>query len=209
MPSPRRKQRFALFGLLSSGFLVKLLLGAVAVAAVGGVTASAVRQSDEPAVAVEVMVPETQAPATTVEELEPETITVTEATSTTVVAEDGQISSAQEYAAAVQVWADCVSREAAAHSGGAFDPHEECPDKPSPHEFGFDVLEPPGHDDEGPGNSENAPGQNKDDAPGNSENAPGQSDDDAPGNSENAPGQNKDEKADKEDKPDPQDKTDA
>ena len=37
---------------------------------------------------------------------------------------------------------------------------------------------PPGHDPNGPGNSENAPGHNKykkgDDGPGNSENAPGQ-----------------------------------
>ena len=34
---------------------------------------------------------------------------------------------------------------------------------------------PPGHDRNGPGNSENAPGHNKHgDGPGNSENAPGQ-----------------------------------
>lgn len=34
---------------------------------------------------------------------------------------------------------------------------------------------PPGHDPNGPGNSENAPGHNKHgDGPGNSENAPGQ-----------------------------------
>lgn len=34
---------------------------------------------------------------------------------------------------------------------------------------------PPGHDPDGPGNSENAPGHNKHgDGPGNSENAPGQ-----------------------------------
>ncbi len=36
------------------------------------------------------------------------------------------------------------------------------------------VVVPPGHDPNGPGNSENAPGHNKHhDGPGNSENAPG------------------------------------
>ena len=49
----------------------------------------------------------------------------------------------------------------------------------------------PGQNDEGgPGNSENAPGQNDEGGPGNSENAPGQNDEGGPGNSENAPGQN-------------------
>ena len=51
----------------------------------------------------------------------------------------------------------------------------------------------PGQNQEGgPGNSENAPGQNQEGGPGNSENAPGQNQEGGPGNSENAPGQNND-----------------
>ena len=103
------------------------------------------------------------------------------------------------YAAAVYAWAECVSREAEQHDGGEFDPADECGDLPE-----WDDLVAPGHDEDGPGNSENAPGHDEDgpgnseiapgqdeDGPGNSENAPGQ-DEDGPGNSENAPGQDED-----------------
>jgi len=51
----------------------------------------------------------------------------------------------------------------------------------------------PGNSGDAPGqNKEDAPGQNKEDAPGNSGDAPGQNKEDAPGNSGDAPGQNKD-----------------
>jgi hypothetical protein len=53
----------------------------------------------------------------------------------------------------------------------------------------------PGHDENGPGNSENAPGHDEN-GPGNSENAPGH-DENGPGNSENAPGHTKPDKKNK------------
>jgi hypothetical protein len=193
----KRRKRAALFGLLSSGLVVKLFVGAVAVAAVGSVAASAVRTDAVPPPVATTVVHRSTTLATT-----PDATASSDAGNTpappvapaTADDVDSQVAAAHEYAAAIQEWADCVSREASAHSGGPFDPHEACPFKPMLGKYGLDEPDngtvPPGHDLDGPGNSENAPGQS-DDGPGNSENAPGQSDD-GPGNSENAPGKSKD-----------------
>jgi hypothetical protein len=215
-PSPKRRRRTAWFGLLSSGLLLKGLLGAVALAAVGGVTASAVMDDDEPA-AVVAAPPETVTTADVPEFAAadvPEFAPPVDFTQTTMSSEfyqtttsaavvtgeasqvnpADQVAAAHSYAAAVRGWADCVAEAAQEHSGGAFNPFEACPDKPDPATFGLDDPAgdvPPGQDPDGPGNSENAPGHD-DEGPGNSENAPGQ-DDEGPGNSENAPGQDDEE----------------
>jgi hypothetical protein len=168
-------------------------MGAVAVAAVGGVAASTVRSSESPttvapttaAVAAPTEDPLTSSPAAVGI---PDTLAFVET--------DPSASAAHEYVAAIQAWADCVAEKASAHTGGRFDPDVACPGKPQP-----PAGDAPGHDDLGPGNSGDAPGHD-DLGPGNSEDAPGH-DDLGPGNSEDAPGQNK---PPKEDKPPREDK---
>jgi hypothetical protein len=187
--------------------LFKMLMGAVAVAAVGGVAATAISQPDPP---------QLLSPATTQAVAAPAATTVAAAddpvpaTLGFVDSDPSQRTAAEAYVAAVQEWAACVAAAASAHTGGSFDPLVACPDKPSPQDHGFPANDAPGHDPDGPGNSENAPGQTGEgpgnsenapghdpDGPGNSENAPGQTGE-GPGNSENAPGQNKPPKDDKD-----------
>jgi hypothetical protein len=170
--------------LFSSGILAKTLLGAVALAAVGG-AASTVLQSEDPVVEPNEIV----APSTSQAEVVAAVDTSPSAPddSDGIIIEAGRDDEAvAAFVAAVQAWSDCVSEAASAHSGGAFDPHEACPDKPRPGDFGVNI---PGHDEDGPGNSEDAPGHDED-GPGNSEDAPGH-DEGGPGNSESAPGQTK------------------
>jgi len=195
VPGKRQSRRGAFLALMSSGFFVKGLLGAVALAAVGGATATTVFGHEGPESApvetsVERVVQTTAGPA-----IDPSSTAIVAAAATTEAPEaqagepGGQVFS---YVAAVEAWADCVAEAAASHVGGAFDPNETCPGKPSPGEFGLPDNGPgnsenaPGLDETGPGNSENAPGHDES-GPGNSENAPGL-DESGPGNSENAPG---------------------
>ena len=178
-PLGRRSHRAAALGILSSGILVKMLMGAVALAAVGGVTASlrseAVSASADPVPAVTAAA----SPGTTVTPVvasTDETIAAVELSNETGAVPDA----VHEYVLAVQAWAECVAEAATAHSGGAFDPHENCLDYAVPGDFGLDdrdgdTEEPPGHDVDGPGNSENAPGHDVGGS-GNSENAPGHDD---------------------------------
>jgi hypothetical protein len=175
-----------------------MLLGAVAVAAVGGVAASTMMQPNAP----QLLSPATTlAVAPTVDS----TVITTAGDATPVTVESevespngdtSQRAAAEAYVAAVQEWANCVAEAASDHSGERFDPMAACPNKPSPQDHGFPANDAPGHDPAGPGNSENAPGQTGE-GPGNSENAPGQTGE-GPGNSENAPGQNKPPKDDKD-----------
>jgi len=157
-PSPatvRRRRRAAVLGIFSSGLLLKMLLGAVAVAAVGGFTASSVLQSEATAAAA-------QAPAAAPTGAAAAMVATTATTSNTAAtvlagledpaATEPRVQAAHEYAAATQVWAECVSDAASAHSSGRFDPSAACGEKPRSVDFGLDV------DDDGPGNSENAPG---------------------------------------------------
>ena len=185
-PTVHRSHRGALVGILSSGFLVKMLMGAVALAAVGGATAS-LRSEPVPAAAdVIPAVITTVMPSTTATPFVITDDDVSESTPEVGAAVD-------EYVVAVQIWAACVSDAATAHSGGSFDPREACGPRPEPGDFGLDD-----HDEDGPGNSENAPGHDEN-GPGNSENAPGH-DENGPGNSENAPGHS-DGDEEKKDKP--------
>ena len=178
----RRPRRAVWFSLLTSSLLLKSLLGAVAVAAVGGVAGAALQPAGD---------------------LSPATTTSTVVTTSAVVIDDASENSSapivvaaaegpsqaegdvsvpatdhdvEGFVAAIQEWADCVSAAASAHSGGGFDPVAACDEKPSPADYGIGNSEnAPGHGEDGPGNSENAPGHGED-GPGNSENAPGQSD---------------------------------
>jgi hypothetical protein len=227
-PTVRRSHRAALVGILSSGFLVKMLMGAVALAAVGGVTAS-LRSEPVPVAGDVIPVVETMIPSTS-------TTFAPAATDTPAVVTDddtrvdtdesatrngGESAAVYDYVVSIQAWAECVSDAATAHLGGEFYPSEICGDLPEPGDFGVDGRDDdgdsegapgldedgpgnsedaPGHDDNGPGNSEDAPGHD-DNGPGNSENAPGY-DDDGPGNSEDAPGPNGgDDDEQKKDKP--------
>ena len=162
-PRQRRTRRAAILGLFSSGFLLKMLLGAVAVAAVGGVAASTMMQPNAP----QLLSPATTlAVAPTVDS----TVITTAGDATPVTVESevespngdtSQRAAAEAYVAAVQEWANCVAEAASDHSGERFDPMAACPNKPSPQDHGFPANDAPGQTGEGPGNSENAPGQNK------------------------------------------------
>ncbi len=187
LPGPR-SHRAAIVGIFSSGFLLKMLMGAVALATVGGVTASL--QSD-PVAASSSPPP---AAATVVPNLVPSTIAAvvpidsdTEVPDAVVDPTRGsdQVAAAHEYVAAVQAWADCVSEAASTHSRGTFDPVAVCEKPSTPADFDI-----PGHDEDGPGASEDAPGHDED-RPGASEDAPGH-DEDGPGASEDAPGHDED-----------------
>ena len=176
----RRPRRAAWFSLLTSSLLLKSLLGAVAVAAVGGVAGAALQPAEDPVLVVAGSVTTTVAVAST----EPPVTTGTaEVTSVSIDAtqeevEEATSSSDQDVAgfvAAIQSWADCISDAASAHSGGRFDPALACDERPSPADYGLGHSEDaPGHDEDGPGNSEDAPGHDED-GPGNSQDAPGQS----------------------------------
>jgi hypothetical protein len=214
-PTVRQSHRAALVGILSSGFLVKMLMGAVALAAVGGVTAS-LRSEPVPVAGDVIPVVETMIPGTS-------TTFSTAATDTPAIGTDddtgvdagksatangGESAAVHDYAVSIQAWAECVSDAVTAHLGGEFDPSAACGDLPAPGDFGVDgrdddgeSADPPGQDDDGPGNSEDAPGHD-DDGPGNSEDAPGH-DDDGPGNSEDAPGHDDDGPGNSENAPGP------
>jgi hypothetical protein len=195
-PVPRRRSRRAAFlAVMTSGLFIKGLLGAVALAAVGGAAATTVFGHDSPdnvqvATTVVQEVQTTSAPAA-----DASASAVVDATATTE-APDVQTVDFDDpvfaYVAAVQAWSDCVAEAAASHGGGPFDPNEACPNEPSPDDFGLvdngpgNSEDAPGHDVSGPGNSEDAPGHDVS-GPGNSEDAPGH-DVSGPGNSEDAPG---------------------
>jgi hypothetical protein len=177
---------------------LKMLLGAVALAAVGGVAASTVphREEARPAtttITTEAVVVADTATATSGPEV------VATATDPKVFPEvDSAIATAaHEYAAEIQLWAECVSAAASAHTGGRFDPLAAgCPDKPRPSDFDLPAVAAPGHGEDGPGSSGDAPGHGED-GPGSSGDAPGDGED-GPGASADAPGQNKPPKEEKD-----------
>jgi hypothetical protein len=119
----------ALVGLLSSGLLIKMMLGSVAFAAVGSWAAAAVLApaptSTPPVVETQTNVVD-EAPAVIGEpalQVEP-AMTIDE-----IVSEaNEQAARAHDMATAVKEWADCVSAAAVEHRGGAFDPKSACQD---------------------------------------------------------------------------------
>lgn len=190
----RRSRRAAFFALFSSGMLVKTLLGAVALAAVGGAAASTVMHSGDEPVVVETTVVSATAAATTATTAE--TTSTSASTTSAPLAAEPASEDVDGYVAAVQAWADCVATAASEHAGGSFDPAAAC-DKPRPADYGLDdgetdqpvtTVDAPGLDEDG---EETIPPGHDEDGPGESENAPGH-DEDGPGASEDAPGQNKD-----------------
>ena len=135
--SPMRSRRIALVGLFSSGLLAKLMLGSVALAAVGSWAAATV-MAPPPPIVLSPTAPVAEATtSTTVAEgpalKDAPAVSVEEAVS---AAED-QAAKAHDFAAATQEWADCVSTAAIAHSGGEFSPWEECR-HPRLSDFGMD-----------------------------------------------------------------------
>ena len=135
--SPMRSRRMVLVGLFSSGLLVKLMLGAVALAAVGSWAAATV-MAPPPPIVISPTAPVAEATtSTTVAEgpalRDPPAASVEEVVS---AAED-QAAKAHEFATATQNWANCVSTKAILHRGGEFSPWEACPGHPRLSDFGL------------------------------------------------------------------------
>ena len=187
-PTTRRSRR-AIVAFFTSGIFIKGLLGAVAVAAVGGAAATSVRDDPTAASAAPETTAVTRVVPTTVEPpveapVEPpvERAAIVSITKTTVgpPAQLEIVDAVARYVVAVEAWADCVS-ETEAQSTEAFDPEQECPGKPEPGDYGL-----AGGSGDDPDTAATAAGE-VEDGPGNSEDAPGH-DEDGPGNSEEAPG---------------------
>ena len=115
-------RRTALLGILSSGFLAKMVLGAVAVAAAGAVAVSLPYEAaDAPFVnpaATEILL-QTETPLIETEVVE-------------TLPANALLERVSAYVESVQQWSDCVSNAAREHSGGPFDPKEACGDTPAP-----------------------------------------------------------------------------
>jgi hypothetical protein len=177
-------RRTALLGILSSGFLAKMVLGAVAVAAAGAVAVSRPAEpADAPIVspaATEILL-QTEAPLIETE--------VVETLPSNVLLE--RVSA---YVESVQEWGECVSDAAREHSGEPFDPKEACDDMPAASEHGLDTIRgnsanAPGQQEQPPGKAADAPGQ-QEQPPGKAADAPGQQEQ-PPGKAADAPGQNR------------------
>ena len=162
----RISRRTALLGIFSSGFLAKMVIGAVAVAALGGVAVSLPHEAADAPIG---------APASTQTFLHTDTALVETDLVEPLPADDALLERVHAYVESVQQWGDCVSDAARKHSGEPFDPKTTCGPTPAAAEHGLDTIR---------GNSADAPGQH--DPPGNAADAPGQHD--PPGNAADAPG---------------------
>ena len=166
----RISRRTALLGILSSGFLAKMVLGAVAVTALGGVAVSLPHETADAPIGP---------PASTQTLLQTDTAPVETDLVEPLPADDALLERVHAYVESVQQWGDCVSDEARKHSGGPFDPKTVCNDMPAASEHGLDTIrgnsaDAPGHRQDPPGNAADAPGQQ--DPPGKSVDAPGTAD---------------------------------
>lgn len=134
---PRRlhPRRAALIGLLSSGLLIKIMVGSIAVAAVGGWAASTAHTSDPPPPVLGIDLRTTD--STLMQE--PAEPTVDEILDTA----REQAEHAQGLTDASR--ADCVSRWAKMHSGERLDPREVRGERPDPSDFG--IGKPPAAED--------------------------------------------------------------
>jgi uncharacterized membrane protein YgcG len=184
--SRRRKLAYAGF---TSGLAVKLLFGAVAVAAVTGGTAAVTGNLPgglQDAVSgaashLGVDLPSGHQTATDHNvATTSETTTTLDVTSTTIAGTEDEDPNGHEraeaYTAAVAAWTECVQSRDATGKGNPT-PHEACGDHPDPHDFGL-PGEPPAAS--GGSGKDNAPGQQddkgkSDDSQGNSDDAPGRS----------------------------------
>ena len=165
--APVKSKRMALVGLFSSGLLIKMMLGSVALAAVGSWAASAVLApaptSTPPVVQTQTTVVD-EAPAV----IDEPALQVERAmTIDEIVSEaNEQAALAHEIAAKTRAWADCISMAAIEYRGRAGDPQSRCEDLKPP--FGLGQSQRP--DDAGnpdhPAKPEHANDGNKDEAPG-------------------------------------------
>lgn len=166
---PRRTRRMAIIGLFSSGLLFKMMLGYVALAAVGGWVANTVFAPPPPIVTShsgDETSSTTLAGGSAVESREAPLGAAAQAMSmeelVSVAAEEA--TRAHEFAAATQEWANCVSASAIAHRGGEFSPWDVCPGHPQLSDFGLG---------EGLGRPDSPPGWvNKPEDPGKSNSRP-------------------------------------
>lgn len=125
----RRGGRAVLLGLLSSGFLAKMLIGAAAVAAIGGAATGISRVTPDPGIA------RTTTTSSIVETEVPASGLVAPGTAVNVVAEppasEELVERALAYVTEVETWGECVSLAAREHSGEGLDPKEECGEMPA------------------------------------------------------------------------------
>ncbi len=134
-PEPgRRSRRMTMIGVLSSGMLVRLMIGSIAVAAVGGWAASTSPRSDAVPSSSTLISVESIA-ETTGSTMSPEP--VQEDVDDLVSNARAQADNAQGLADASKAWANCVSKWAKIHSGDQFDPREVCGDRPDPSDYGI------------------------------------------------------------------------
>ncbi len=118
-----------LLGLLSSGFLAKMLIGAAAVAAISGAAVGISRVAPDPDIAQTTTTSrfvETEMPASGID---------APGTAANVVADppasEELIERALAYVVEVETWGECVSLAAREHSGEGLDPKEECGEMPA------------------------------------------------------------------------------
>ena len=133
--SPMRSRRIALVGLFSSGLLAKLMLGSVALAAVGSWAAATAMAPPTPVV-ISPAAPVAEATTSTTVAEGPALRDAPAASVEEVLsAAEDQAANALEFATATQTWADCVSNAAILHRGGEFSPWDACHEYPRPSDF--------------------------------------------------------------------------
>ncbi len=143
IPPPRRR-RTAVIGFFTSGLVIKLMMGSVALAAVGGFASASVVPADRSAGEMEPTVAGVQldAPRDQIGAPAPD-LTFDEMTSLVSSAQN-QAVSAHKLATAAQEWADCVSDYAKGHHGEGLNPKEVCGPHPRPSQFGLGDDDEPG-----------------------------------------------------------------
>ena len=137
---PHRPRRAAFIGVLSSGLLLKLMMGSVALAAVGGFAAVSIfPTSGFTTNPPDSTVAETTTTvATTSNSTADGNSAVTEGELDEMVLEArSQADNAHELATAARDWANCVSDFAQEHRGEGLHPQELCGEHPRPSEYGL------------------------------------------------------------------------
>ena len=137
---PRRSRRAAFISLLSSGLLLKLMMGSVALAAVTGLAAVSVLPSNNvaPGSSDSTVTESTMTDANTSGVEGPGDSVLTEGELDEIVIEArNQAESAGELADAAKDWANCVADFAQEHRGEGIHPQEICGDHPRPSEYGL------------------------------------------------------------------------
>ncbi|MDF1596002.1 MAG: hypothetical protein P1T08_07895 [Acidimicrobiia bacterium] len=138
IPPPRRR-RTAVIGIFSSGLVIKLMMGSVALAAVGGFASASVVPAPNPfagetestVAGVQIDAPGDQIDAPSTDLTFDEMIAL-------VSSAQSQAVSARELAAAAQEWADCVSDYAKGYHEEGLNPTDVCGPHPRPSQFGLD-----------------------------------------------------------------------